>query len=178
MLRRLCFSLVLALTPLLAQAQGLGAQRDSTVKAAFLYKFGGFVEWPAGVFLRPDEPMVIGVFGDDAVAADLEQLAAGRTVEGHPLAVRRIRESDALERLHVLFAGGAREARVREVLAAVRGPVLTVSDLDGGHRLGAVLNFTNDGGRVRFTASLPQAQARGLRLSARLLAVAQEVEGR
>src|SRR3954468_23532351 len=66
--------------------------RDSAVKAAFLYKFPGFVDWPAGSFARPDAPLVIGVAGNDAVAGDLEQIVAGRTLEGRPVAVRRLRE--------------------------------------------------------------------------------------
>ena len=65
------------------QAQGLGLPTASSVKAAFLYKFGSFVEWPAGSFASPIAPFVIGVFGDDAIAAELEQLTKGRDVGGH-----------------------------------------------------------------------------------------------
>lgn len=150
---------------------------ESAVKAAFLYKFTGFVDWPPGTFQRRDDVLVIGVLGNDAVAADLEQVLAGRSVDGHALGVRRLREGDTLRGLHVLFLGAAREARVRELVLAVQGPVLVVTEQEDGLRLGAVLNFVDDGGKVRFTASLIAAEARGLRLSARLLAVAQSVEG-
>jgi hypothetical protein len=170
--------LALAAGAALAQSQELGLARASAVKAAFLYKFGTFVEWPPGAFESAAAPLVIGVYGDEAVAADLEQVTAGREVDGHPVRVRRIREFDDLPRLHILFAGGARESRVREVLAAARGPVLTVSDGSSGERLGAVLYFVQQEGRVRFGASPEAATARGLRLSAKLLAVAFEVEGR
>lgn len=150
---------------------------ESAVKAAFLYKFTSFVDWPPGTFQRGDDALVIGVLGNDAVAADLEQVLAGRSVDGHALGVRRLREGDTLRGLHVLFLGAGREARVRELVLATPGPVLVVTEQEGGLRLGAVLNFVNDGGKVRFTASLTAAEARGLRLSARLLAVAQSVEG-
>lgn len=159
------------------QAQGLGLVRESAVKAAFLYKFGSFVEWPAGVFGAADAPFVIGVYGDDAVAAELEQVTAGRELGGHPVAVVRVREPDGTQGVHVLYAGGPRTSRAREVLASARGPVLTVADspLAG---IDPVLYFTLDEGRVRFVASLRAAAARGLKLSSKLLAVAQVVEGR
>ncbi len=79
-----------------AQAQALGAVRESAVKAAYLYKFGSFVEWPPGTFRSPAARLVIGVYGDDAVASELEQIAQGREVEGHPVRVLRVRERDDL----------------------------------------------------------------------------------
>ena len=160
------------------QAQGLGRLRDSAVKAAFLYKFGSFVEWPAGTFRSPGARFVIGVYGDDAVASELEQITEGREVEGHPVRVLRVRHNDDLAAVQILFAGGPRAGRARELLAAAHGPVLTVADGPIGGEPGPVLSFTEEEGRVRFVASLPAAAARGLKLSSRLLAVAQQVEGR
>jgi hypothetical protein len=161
-----------------AQAQGLGAVRESAVKAAFLYKFGSFVEWPAEAFHSPADALVIGVFGDEAVASELEQITEGRVVEGHPVRVLRVRDRQDLGAMHILYAGGARESRSRDLLAAARGPVLTVADGPIGGEPGPVLFFTRDEGRVRFGASLSAAAARRLTLSSRLLAVAQHVEGR
>jgi hypothetical protein len=160
------------------RAQPLGAARESAVKAAYLYKFGSFVEWPQGTFRGADDPLVIGVWGDDAVASELDQLARGRTIEGHPVKVLRLREADDAGQLHIFFAGGPRESRIREVLGVVRGPVLTVADAPVGGTPGPVLYFTRDEGRVRFSASLPAAAARNLKLSAKLLAVALQVESR
>lgn len=161
-----------------AQAQGLGLTRESAVKAAFLYKFGSFVEWPPGAFAAPGAPFVIGVYGDEAVASELGQLARGRRIDDHPLAVERVRDADDLAGLHVLYAGGPRESRVRELLAGVRGPVLTVADSPLAGRAAPVLYFTEEQGRLRFAVSLTAAAARGLKLSSKLLAVAQSVEGR
>jgi hypothetical protein len=161
-----------------AWAQAPAVARESAVKAAFLYKFAAFVEWPTGTFQRPDDPIVLGVAGNDAVAADLEQVVAGRMMEGRPVAVRRLRDGEPVPALHVLMIGQAADQRVRSLSAATPGPVLVVTEQDNGLRLGGVLNFVTEGGRVRFSASLPAADARSLRLSARLLAVAQAVEGR
>src|SRR5687767_10799088 len=93
-----------------AWAQGQAVVRESAVKAAFLSKFGGFVEWPAGVLARPEEPLVIGVAGNDAVAADLEQIAASQAPGARPLVLRRVRDDGGAAGLHVLFIGEAREA--------------------------------------------------------------------
>lgn len=174
-------ALVLCVAALLApaaRAQAADTPRESAVKAAFLYRFAGFVEWPAGTFARPDEPFVIGVLGNEPVAADLELVVGGRTVEGRPVVARRLREGESLAGVHVLLVGPQREPRLRELVAAVPPGVLVVTEQEGGLRAGAVLNFLTENARVRFTASLAAAEARGLRLSARLLAVAHAVEGR
>lgn len=159
-----------------AHGQALGLARESAVKAAFLYKFGSFVEWPAGTFLSAQAPFIIGVYGDDAVAAELEQITRGRDVEGRPVEVQRVRSPEDARGVHLLYAGGARESRARELLESVRGPVVTVADAPLGGRAAPVLYFSEEQGRVRFGASMPAAQTRGVRLSAKLLAVAQHVE--
>ncbi len=152
--------------------------RESAVKAAFLYKFGSFVNWPAGTFASSGAPLVFGVVGEDAVAEELEQLAAGRTVEGRPVRVRTFRDGETPSAVHVLFVGDMRPPRLRDLFAAVPGPVLFVSQQEGALRAGSMINFLLEGTRIRFAVSLASAEARGIRLSARLLTVAQSVEGR
>jgi hypothetical protein len=164
--------------PDVAWAQVVPVQRESAVKAAFLYKFGAFVDWPAGTFEHADAPLVIGVAGDDAVAADLEQLLSGRSLDGRPVVLRRVGpDASAFAAVHVLFVG-RRSTRLHELIAAAAGPVLVVTDQEPGLPLGSVINFSSEGGRMRFSVSLAAADARALRLSARLLAVARDVEGR
>ena len=162
----------------LACAQAPVAAREGAIKAAFLFKFAAFVDWPAGTLARPDDPVVIGVAGSDSIAADLQQIAAARPGDARPITVRRLPDANGWAGIHVLFIGAGREARVRDVAAQARGPVLVVTEQDDGLRLGGALNFVVDEGRVRFTASPAAAQDRGLRLSSRLLALARSVEGR
>src|SRR5687767_10010101 len=73
-----------------APAHAADLARPSAVKAAYLHKFGSFVEWPEGTF-RAGEPFVIGVYGDDAVASELEELARSQRVDGRPVTVLRLR---------------------------------------------------------------------------------------
>lgn len=185
---RLKFSLVLcalflaAAAPAAAKAatpaQAARAARASEVKAAFLYKFASFVEWPPGTFQRPDQPLVIAVLGDDEVAANLEQLIAGRNVEGRPVVAKRIPEGASTSGAHILLIGERRESRLREAIEQASGPVLVVTEQAEGLRLGAVLDFSDEEGRVRFSASLAAAETRNIKLSARLLTVALRTEGR
>jgi hypothetical protein len=166
---------------LLALASGGGAvgqavepQRESAVKADFLLKFGSYVQWPAGLFKQPDEALVIGVSGDDEVAADLEQLAAGKNVEGRPVVARRVTDNGSLKGVHGQRAPG----RLRDAIAAAPHPALVVTQQENALQLGSVINFSVENGRVRFAVSLPAAETRGIKLSSRLLAVAQSVERR
>jgi hypothetical protein len=175
--RLAAFLLTLAASEL-ALAQLVQAPRESAVKAAFLFKFGAFVEWPPGLFQKPDEPLVIGVSGADAVATDLEQLAAGKTVEGRPVAARRVTDNASLKGVHILFLGERPPARLREAIAAAAGPILVVTEQDGALQAGSIINFAVSNGRVRFSVSLASAEARAIRLSSRLLAVAQDIERR
>jgi len=166
-------ALCLAL-PSWAQAQIQAT--DVQVKAAFLYKFGAYVEWPSQAFQAPDTPFTIGVLGADAVAEELEQITAGRTVHGRPVAVRRLKRGEPLGALHVLFAGRTEAARLAEVLAPVRSqPLLVVTDAAERVPEGSIINFVPVDNKLRFDIALAAAERMQLRISARLLAVARRV---
>lgn len=154
-------------------AQVPATASERTVKAAFVYKFLSYVEWPADAFGAPGAPLVIGVVGADEFAVELTDLVRGRTVNDHPIEVRRVRPSDPLTGLNVLFIGAAEQARLAALAraAATRG-VLTISEGEGGLDRGSVINFVLIDGRVRFEVSLEAAERAGIRLSSRLLAVA------
>jgi nitroreductase len=150
--------------------------REVQVKAAYLYKFAGFVDWPASAFARPDSPLVIGVAGSDELAGQLEQVVAGRSVGNHPLAVRRLRRGDALAGLHVLYIAGTDRNAAAELLASARGlPLLTVGD--GAEEPNNMIRFVVVGQHLRFEIALGQVAPSGLKISARLLAAALRVRG-
>jgi hypothetical protein len=175
LMRRLCL-LALAAIPAAAGAQTDNRAAEVQIKAAFLYKFGEFVQWPPASFARADAPFAIGVMGADDVAAALEQVVADRTVQGRPVVVRRVRRGEALGGLHVLFIGQADGARLAETLAAARGqPLLTVTESDNAIAHGSVINFVAEDQKVRFDIALPSAERGQLKISSRLLAVARKV---
>src|SRR5690348_7166100 len=78
---------------------------EQRVKAAFLYQFAGYVEWPARSFAQPDTPVTIGVMGAEPLAGELKQLVTGRTVGGRMVAVKEVKPGEPLAGVHILFIG-------------------------------------------------------------------------
>ena len=149
---------------------------DVQVKAAFLYKFGAYVEWPSQAFPAPDTPFTIGVLGADAVAEELEQVAAGRTVHGRPVTVRHLRRGEPLAGLQVLFVGQTQAARLEEILRSAKAQaLLVVTDVADGLPNGSIINFVPVENKLRFDIAVATAERMQLRISSRLLAVARRV---
>jgi uncharacterized protein DUF4154 len=149
---------------------------EHQVKAAFLYKFAGFVDWPAASFARPDTPLTIAVAGAETVAAELVQATTGRTVEGRTVTVKRVKSGESLAGVHILFVGKAESARLNQWVQSARlNAVLVVTESDGALAQGSVINFVIADRRVRFEVALDSAEKSKLKLSSRLLAVAQQV---
>jgi uncharacterized protein DUF4154 len=173
-----------ALIPVLALAAPLcGAAEESSlalqqrIKAAFLYKFAAYVEWPPSVFSQPETPIVIGVAGADAIAHELEQVVVGRKIAGRSVNVRRLaRGESAGECCQILFIGSGERTRIAELLADAQGhPVLTVTDIEARHPKGSIINFLATEDRIRFDISRDAAERNGLQLSSQLLGVARQV---
>jgi hypothetical protein len=160
------------------QCAAQGATSEQDVKAAFLYKFAGYVEWPDPAFPNAEAPIVIGVLGDDALAAALDQAVAGRAVNGRRMSVRRMKPGEAADGLHILFVGRSEVGRIAQILRGpAPRPVLTVTDSEGALDQGSMINFLVADRRVRFEISVPSAERSQLKLSSRLLAVAAQVRG-
>jgi hypothetical protein len=159
-----------------ARAQPAGTVLERSVKAAFIYKFLGYTEFPASAFSEPASPVLIGVVGSDEMAAELSRIVAGRTVNNRPIAVRQYREGDTPALVHLLFVAGADSARAARVLRqAPPGPVLLVTECSNGLPAGSIINFRLVDERVRFDVSLEAADKNNIKLSSRLLTVANHV---
>jgi hypothetical protein len=157
--------------------QAADADVDSTleqrVKAAFLYQFAAYVEWPPNTFAQPGTPITIAVLGADAVAEELGQVVTGRTVGGRSVVVKRVKQGESLAGVHILFVGKSEGARLNQLPQA--RAVLTVTEMDGALAHGSMINFVLVDRRVRFEVALDSVEKNGLKLSSRLLAVAQQV---
>jgi hypothetical protein len=152
------------------------ATLERQVKAAFLYKFAGYVEWPAGAFGAPNAPMTIGVLGDDELADELSRLVEGRTSAGRPVAIVRLRTVEPVPDVRVLFVARGETERLPELAHQAQGrPILLVTESEEAMGRGAMINFVLAGGRVRFEVDLGAVAHGQLSLSSRLLAVAQNV---
>jgi hypothetical protein len=149
---------------------------EHRVKAAFLYKFAGYVDWPAASFADAGTPITIGVVGAESLASELSAVVAGRTINNRNLAVRRLRAGDSLAGVHILFVGSAESSRLGQLARnAQTHAVLTVTESEGALDQGSMINFIVADRRVRFEVALDSAEKSGIRLSSRLLAVAQQV---
>jgi hypothetical protein len=148
---------------------------ERRVKAAFLYKFLGYAEFPAAAFADSAVPVVIGIVGSDEMVAELARVVAGRQVLGRAVVVRALREEQLPGTIHLLFAAGSDCAHAARVLRAAHGALLPVTECELGLESGSVINFRIIDGRVRFDVSLDAAQKQGVKLSSRLLTVANRV---
>jgi len=152
------------------------ASTERRVKAAFLYKFLGYTEFPSTAFGDAASPVLIGVAGSDDMLAELARTVMGRTLNGRPITVKLVREGDNPGPLHLLFVAGSECARVARILRAVPGAMLPVSECEGGLQMGSVINFRMVDEHVRFDVSLDAAEKNNVRLSSRLLNVANHVQ--
>jgi len=160
--------------PALAQDGGASQALERRVKAAFIYKFLGYAEFPAASFADPGAPVTIGVLGSDEMAAELARVVAGRHVGGCPVVVRQLREGEGGS-VHLLFIAGNDSARAGRVLRNSPAALLPVTECDLGLQQGSVINFRIIDERVRFDVSLDSAERNNVKLSSRLLTVANRV---
>lgn len=167
MRRRLPLLLCAIAAFLLAPAAARSAVSDSAVKAAFLPRFARYVTWPASA--RSNGPITICVIGDDPFGRMLDDAASSQQVDGRSFVVRHLASTSGASDCAIAFVDGGRSG---EILAALgRQPILTVTDARTSSQRG-VIHFAVVGGRVRFFIDNAQAQARGLTISSRLLALA------
>ncbi|HEY5799683.1 MAG TPA: YfiR family protein [Burkholderiaceae bacterium] len=174
----LCACALISLPYVYAQTRAAAAidaaALERNVKAAFLYKFMSYIEWPAG---GEAGPIHIGVLGNSDVVAAVAAVTNGRMVNNRPLVIKAIAEGDPLAGLHAVYFSGVDGAQLSAMLRrAQQRAVLTVTDTDDGLARGSVINFKMLEGRVRFDVSLDAAERNNLRLSSRMLSVAHVVQ--
>ena len=163
----------MALAASLARAETFSVE---AVKAAFLYRFASYVEWPPD---SPASPFVIAVAGDEAVAKQLEALVPRMVVNHQPVKLRRVARVADLAGVHILYVGPEALARTRTLrAAALERPILIVTDDDHGLDAGAVINFVEAQRNVRFEISVIAADRSRLKIDSALLSVAARVERR
>jgi hypothetical protein len=166
-------------TALVWPAETGASDIEYQIKAAYLYKFASHVEWPPGAFPEAGTPVTIGVIGADEVAVELNRLKGGRSVNSRSVEVKLLKSGEPTSGMQMLFIGHQENSRLKRLLDTIQSqPMLTVTDSVGALAAGSVINFVPVDSRIRFEVSVAQAERSGLKISARLLAVAQRIEGR
>jgi uncharacterized protein DUF4154 len=166
--------LALALTLYAPQPAQAGDSLATAVKAAYLYKFAPFVQWPPGA--AAGAPFTVCVIGDDPFGSVLDRAVSGQKVEDRPIVVRRLAAATHDSPCQIAFLGGSKGQSVRDALSVLHAaPVLTVTD--GGGAPG-VIDFAQVQGRIRFRVDDQTAAEDGLRISSKLLSLAVTVRPR
>ena len=168
--------LALVATVLLAGA-GQAQVAESQVKAAFLYNFAKFVEWPANAFKTAKDPITICVLGKNPVENALDEVVAGKAVEGRTFLVRQIAEINPSCNCQILFVSSSERKRFRSSAPCIKGlGILTVGEAQDFAAEGGVINFKLEEGRIRLEINLDAAEQAQLRISSKLLSLAQIVK--
>ena len=146
------------------------------MKAAFLYHFAQYVEWPTGTFRDAASPLTYCVLGGDPFQGALEGSLSGKSVGTHPVQIQRFNQATEARGCQVVFVRAAGKKTVAEALANLKGPpVLTVGDSEHFAEEGGMIGFFLEDNKVRFEINLGAAEQAKLKISARLLALAKTV---
>ena len=161
-----------ALAELSAQTR---SPREYEIKAAFLYNFALFIEWPEAAFGASTSPLVLCVLGDDPFGPALDTVE-GRTAEGRTIEVRRFDGLEDLDECHILFISSSEREWLADVVEFLgSSSVLTVGETDDFAERGGIINLTIVRNKVRFEINLEAGNRAGLRLSSQLLNLAVDI---
>ena len=179
--RKTRFTVILTICVVAASGGCFSAWGQSTnqyqVKAAFLYNFAKFVEWPPQSFNRPDDPISICIVGQNPFGRMLEDTVNGKTLEGRGFTIRDISDLPQAGSCQILFVSSSERKHVQAILDSIKTPgVLTVGEMEDFAVNGGVINFKLEGGKVRFEVNLAAAAKEGLQIRSNLLSLAEIVK--
>ncbi len=150
---------------------------ETQIKAAFIYNFTKFIEWPKAAFPAKGNPIVIGILGETPLTAELGVIVAGRQVNGRPIAVTSVRTAEDLASVQVLFVSASEDAAFGEFAPALAGnALLTVGESPGFAAANGAIVFVRLNGKLRFEINLSAAERAGLKISGELQKLAAAVK--
>jgi hypothetical protein len=180
--RRRLGLLILATCASLLIAWSATAQTNSAseyaVKAAFLFHFAEFVDWPEGAFKDANTPITYCITGEDPFRGALDDSLRAKVVGNRGMRVDHLKQGDSMQGCQVLFIGATENRRAASILANVKGSaVLTVGESPNFAENGGMIEFCLEGKKIRFDINLAAVNKAKLKMSARLLALAKTVIG-
>ena len=172
---------VLSRIAFLALAAALGSARaqapvadEYPVKAAFLFNFAKFVEWPADAFRGNDDPFAICVMGQNPFGSALEDTVRDKTVANRGFVVRGVSNAQQASKCQIVFVTASERKRFHSLLEELRGhSILTVGEAEDFTANGGVINFKLKDARVRIEIDTGAAERAKLRISSKLLSLAE-----
>jgi len=164
-------------TVCIASAQA-NSPNEYAVKAAFLFHFAQFVEWPEGAFQDANSPLVYCTIGEDPFQGALDESLKGKTIEARALQVRHLKDGRDAQGCHVVFIGKTDKRRVTDELTSLgNSPVLTVGETEQFLRDNGMIAFCMEENKIRFNINLEAAKKANLKISSKLLTLARTVIG-
>ncbi len=148
--------------------------REYAIKAAYLYQFGRYVEWPAQSFADNRSPLIIGVLGTDPFGGILEEIARTKRIEGRPIVVRRFTSMADYPACHILFITSSvgPEQKAAAIQKAQGTHTLLVGEEPGFVEHGGTINFFLEENKIRFEINAEVAKKNQLKISSKLLSLA------
>lgn len=165
------FSLLAAVLTMAAGSLGHAADavtKEYKLKAAFIYNFAKFVEWPASSFPNAGSPIVIGILGGNPFGEELSNTVKDRRIRGRSLEIRHVGTAAQAKGTQVLFVGAGEERNFGSIRNALGAGVLTVGESPQFAKQGGTINFLQQGNKLRFEINMADANRRGLKVSAQL----------
>jgi hypothetical protein len=149
---------------------------EHQIKAAFLFNFAKFVEWPESSFKDKQSPLVLCILGEDPFGESID-LFGGKTVESRRFMVKRITRGEGLEKCQILFISDSEKESIPKVLKAVRQrSILTVGDMKGFAQSGGIINLIETSKKIGFEININAAEQARLKISSHLLKLGRIVE--
>ena len=143
--------------------------QEYAIKAAFLYNFGKFVEWPQGSFRDAKSPFVICALGEDPLGGALDTIH-GKNINGREVVIKRIESIEDGEKCHILFVSASERGNLSQIFRTVKQlSVLTVGDMKGFAGSGGIINFISADNRIGFEINVSAAEKANLKISSKLL---------
>lgn len=160
-----------------APVQAGSTSREYELKAAFIYNFTKFIEWPDDAFSGPGSPIFIGILGQDPFGGALENAIRGRKVNGRPLVIEHLESAASARTAHIVFVSRAESWRLDELKGALQGAsVLVVTETENEFSPVVAINFTLAGDKLRFEINMDAATAARLKVSAQLQKLAKVIQ--
>jgi hypothetical protein len=156
------------------------------VKAAFVFNFAKFVEWPSADFPSTDTPIRIGVVCESGSSfeADLKITTADKTINGRRLVINRVTSPQEMKACHIIFVCRLEKSekqekrRLEALFQSLQGSsVLTVGESDAFIPAGGIINFVTEDRKIRFEIKDAAARQAGLKISSKLLTLARKRDG-
>ena len=164
-------SMLVLLSALAGWSNSAGLELE--VKAAMLYNFTKFVDWPVKSFPSPSSPFVIVVVGSDPMKQVLEALLHEKSVNDRSIQVLKAATPGAIKEAQIVYIARSEKRRIGEFLAGLKGShALTVSEVEGFAQHGGIVALEQSDGKIRFEVNVSMAQQAGLTISSKLLRLA------